>query len=179
MGKNTKILVISVNFKKAYPIMKSLHNSKYFVIGAHYRNSPNNFSRYLNKQYRIHNPYHNPEKYIEDVMKIVRIEDVKMIVPVGFIDVVTLSRYKHMFNDIILPLPDHNLILEVSRKDRLIKLSELIGVKYPKTIYYAKRDAEDYGIREKLIDEESIEFPAVIKGISDASRPVYVFSERE
>ena len=96
---------------------------------------------------------------------------------VGFIDVITLSRHKHLFDrDIILPLPNYELILKVSNKSYLIKLSEIIGVKYPKTFYYFRDTAGDFRSKE-LFEEESIELPVVIKGVSDASKPAYVFSE--
>ena len=53
-----------------------------------------------------------------------------MIIPIGFIDTLLLSKYKQKFpSNIIIPIPEFETITYVSRKDNLVKLCERIGIK--------------------------------------------------
>ena len=90
-----KVLVVSAGYKKSYPIIKELSRAKYNVVVATYSfRAPSFFSRYVKNRYYISNPHRNHETYFDDVLKIIRKEKPSIVIPVGFMDVFILSKYK-------------------------------------------------------------------------------------
>ncbi|HDO20178.1 MAG TPA: ATP-grasp domain-containing protein [Candidatus Bathyarchaeota archaeon] len=169
MNNKKYILVVSANFRKAYPIIKSVAKMKFKVIAAFYNWRSPIFSRYVNKRHIIANPYTDKYKYICQILSIVHLYKPVMIIPVGFIDNIILARYKSLIpDDTIIPIPEYNTIIAASDKFKLIELCERIGVKCPKTL----RPTEN--TLGKIL--EKIGLPLVVKGTSDASSPQYAFT---
>lgn len=160
MNNSKYILVVSANFRKAYPILKSISKMGFKNIAAFYKWRSPVFSRYVNKRYFITNPYLNERKYIIDIISIISRDRPLMVIPVGFIDNVLLAKYKQLLPpDIILPIPSYETIIQVSRKDLVPKLCKQLGIKYPKIYVF----------------EKGIDTPLVIKEVTDSSKPEYVF----
>ncbi len=169
MNNKNHILVVSANFRKAYPIIKSVAKMKFKVIAAFYDWRSPIFSRYVSKRHVIANPYKNEREYISHVLSIVHLYKPEMIIPVGFIDNLILAKYKGLIpDDTIIPIPEYSAIIAASDKSRLIDLCKKIGVKCPKTLR----------LTESTLNEilEEIGLPLVVKGISDASSPQYAFT---
>lgn len=163
MGKGS-ILVVSSNFRKAYPIVKSISRMGFRTIIAFYTWRSTIFSKYANRRYQIPNPYLDERQYIANILLIISREKPLMIIPVGFIDNVVLSKYKRYIpSDVVLPVPEYNKLVKVSRKDLLAQLCKDLGIKYPKT----------------LSSKEDVEMPVVIKGVLDSSKPDYAFFKEE
>ena len=163
------VLVLSANFKKAYPIIASLNKAGLRVIGGFYRlPHPNMASRHLSKLYTLTNPYKNEKLYIRNVIEIIKKSKPKIIIPVGFIDNITLAKYRDLLEPLVLlPIPNYEIIKRVSDKTYLIKIAKEVGLKYPKTIIV--NDKTD-------IEKLPIKYPVVIKGFSDASHPEFAIS---
>ncbi|MCD6483695.1 MAG: HAD-IA family hydrolase [Candidatus Odinarchaeota archaeon] len=163
-----KILIVTADFKKAYPIIKSVAKSGYKPIIVFHRIwSWPIFSRYASKRYRIANPYKNEKKYAFQVLKVAEKENVDMIIPVGYIDNVVLAKYRNIFRNFTIPISSYDAILKVSNKAELGKVLSKIGIKYPNTTTLSQENK----------DIEKLNFPLVVKGIWDASTPEYVFNE--
>ena len=114
------ILIVSANFKKAYPIIRSVNKLGYRTIGGFYAWRSPVFSRYLNKRYKISNPYIDSIAYVKQLLHIIKKEGPIMIIPVGFIDNLILSKYKYVFpKKIIIPVPDFSSFKIVSNKAKL------------------------------------------------------------
>ncbi len=157
-----KILVVTANYKKAYPVIKAISETNNSAIIAFYHFfSSSIFSKYVHKRYVIANPYRNERKYISNLLKIIHNEDISMIIPVGFIDNITIARYRHLFKGVIIPIPEYEKILEVSNKLTLGRMLKKLGIKYPETSRYVRNRLE-------------VDYPVVLKGLSDASKPVYI-----
>ena len=158
------ILIVSSNFRKAYPIVKSISKMGFRTITAFYTWRSTIFSKYVNKRYYIPNPYLNEKSYIANILLIINHEKPLMIIPVGFIDNIILSKYRcHIPSDVVLPIPEYSKLIEVSRKDLLAQLCKDLGIKYPKI----------------LSSNEAAKVPVVIKGIFDSSKPDYAFFKEE
>jgi len=85
MNNGKYVLVIPANFRKAYPILKSIYKIGFKNIAAFYKWRSPVFSRYVNKRYFIADPYLNERRYIVDVTSIINRDHPIMIIPVGFI----------------------------------------------------------------------------------------------
>jgi len=160
MNTGNTVLVLSANFKKAYPVIRSLAKIGLKVITAFYLWRSPVFSRYVWRRYLIPNPYLDRKGYISNVMYIIEKHKPSLTIPVGYIDVVTLAKYKRTLAEkTILPIPDYDVIINVSRKDKIVNLCKKLGIKYPR-IYQSYMD---------------VNLPAVFKGVYDASKPQYIF----
>ena len=165
-----KILVASADFKKAYPIIKSVARAGYKpIVVFHNIWSWPKFSRYVRKRYKVANPYKNERKYAIQVAHVAHKENVAMIIPVGFIDNVVLAKYRRFLKDFILPIPSYENIKNVSDKSKLGRMATKIGIKYPQTVSISS------------FNEVKTDFslPLVVKGASDASVPSYLFDKRQ
>jgi beta-phosphoglucomutase-like phosphatase (HAD superfamily) len=140
---------------------------KYLTIGAfHVWRSPL-FSRYLDRRYKIANPYENEQAYITHIRQLMDQYD-PIVVPVGFIDALVLSNHrKSLGKKGLLLAPNHVAIKKAADKATLKQLCHATGVKYPSTEKLDKRSwkktAKELGL------------PLVVKGTSDAASPQYVF----
>ncbi len=169
-GKST-VLIVSANQKKAYPIIRSLKKMKYFTIGAFYAWRSPVFSRYLNRRYHISNPYEKENAYLNQI-KLLMEKYNPIVVPVGFIDAMILTNHrKSLGKKGIILAPNHTAIKKAANKATLKELCQTTGVHYPKTERISKRSWK------KALT--TLGFPLVVKGISDAARPQYVFHASE
>lgn len=165
-------IVISANFKKAYPIIMSLFKRRFYIIGLFYLWRSPLFSKYLNKKIMIPNPYLDEKGYILNLKLNIKKYNPKIVIPVGFIDNIVISKYRNFLpKDVIIPVPELSILSDTSNKLSLVKYSKIVGFKYPETLVssqYSPEEALDY-----------IGLPMVIKGISDASNPKYFFTEEQ
>jgi len=167
-----KVLVTSIGYRKAYPVVKSLKHRGAYVIGTlTTKDFPNiAFSRFIDKVYKISDPRLNVYKYILDIKRIVVHEGVKLIVPIGFIDFFSLSKfYEELSRYTIVPVPPFEILRAVSDKYKLKDLTKRIGIKYPKTVLYPRADFKSI--------LEQIGLPVVVKFRGDFSRPTIVFDK--
>ena len=152
-----KILITTANYRKAYPILKSVSRMGFKVIATFHTWRSPVFSRYVAKRYFVSNPYFYEKKYIAEIVSIVNKEKPLMIIPVGYIDTVLISKHRHLLpRDVIIPIPDYETLIRVSRKDLVIELCDKLGIKYPRTYTTPK-------------------MPVVVKSIYDSSKPKYFF----
>ena len=161
MVNNVKqgILVVTANYRKAYPILKSVSKMGLKTIALFHTWRSPVFSKYVSKRYFVANPYSDEKKYIAELISIVNKEEPLMIIPVGYIDTILISKYRKLLpRNVIIPVPDYETLIKVSRKDLIIKLCDRLGIRYPQT----------YVVPE-------ISMPAVVKSVYDSSKPKYVF----
>lgn len=163
-----RILIVSANFKKAYPVIRSISKMGHLpiIVFYHWLSSPI-FSKYVYKRYLVANPYTNEKEYAYQIALIAKKESIDMIIPIGFIDNVILAKYRHLFGDIIIPIPSYESIMTVSNKSKLSELLSKIGIDYPETSIF----------KDFISKKSDIKYPIVVKGISDASAPIYALNE--
>jgi len=156
------VIVVSANFKKAYPIIRSLSIRGLNVIGAFYYWRSNAFSKFLYKRFKISNPYMCPQKYLLELISLTKLFKPRVIIPVGFIDTLVISKYREHFpENVMIPIPAYEAIVKVSNKLELPKLCVKLKIKCPKTVKASSKDI--------------VFIPGVVKGVSDASSPKYFF----
>lgn len=123
------VIVVSANFKKAYPIIKSLKKRGFYVIGLFYLWRSPIFSRYLNKRIMIPNPYLDENGYIISLSLSVKKYSPKIVIPVGFIDSILLSKYRGLLpKNVIIPVPEIDALSNASNKLSLVKYSRIMGL---------------------------------------------------
>ncbi|MHA1835059.1 MAG: HAD hydrolase-like protein, partial [Candidatus Baldrarchaeia archaeon] len=127
------------------------------------------FSKYVDKIVRIATPAEEKE-YVKSIIAAIRRFDIDLIIPVGFIDFILLSKYKKYIEKYaILPIEKYEKLSAISNKWFLRKIASDIGARYPKSLVVKNKIMPDI---KNFIEE--IGFPVVIKGIGDASKPKFV-----
>ena len=165
--KDDIVFIVSANFKKAYPIIRSLHNLGFKIVALFYSYRSPVFSRFISMKFKLPNPYTDPRGYVVNVIDLVRKIEPRIVLPVGFIDNLLLSKYKDVISKYaFVPVPSYDSLIFVSNKLRTQALCDRLGIKYPKTI------------KAPSITTIKLSTPIVIKGLSDSSKPKYIFSEK-
>ncbi|NPA71108.1 MAG: hypothetical protein GXO26_09910, partial [Crenarchaeota archaeon] len=161
--------VLSADYKKAYPVLRSLKKHDYTII-AIFRNWRSYvFSRFIDRRLRV-SGVRSP-KDMMTLLKYLREKyNVDIVIPISFEDFLYISE-----------IEDHPLktvkvrgVRYASDKFKLGELCSKLGVLYPKTLL-TKVENLDTCVR---VIESEIGYPAVIKGRGDAARPTYV-SDRD
>jgi predicted ATP-grasp superfamily ATP-dependent carboligase/phosphoglycolate phosphatase-like HAD superfamily hydrolase len=169
-GKTTA-LIVSANQRKAYPIIKSLKQMKYTTIGAFYLWRSPVFSRYLDHRYHIANPYEHEKAFLTQIGQLMDQYN-PVVIPVGFIDALLLTRYrKSVSKKGVILGSDHADIKNAANKTTLNRLSQATGVLYPATEQITKRSWK--------VVLKNLGLPLVVKGKSDAAHPQYAFHASE
>ena len=122
------VLIMSANFRKAYPVAKSMKKAGYRVIGAFYAKRSSFFSRHFDKRYMVTPPHIDAKKYIKQVQFLANKYNA-MIFPISFRDF-KFTRYL----DGKVPDIDPLAFDAVSDKLYLEEICKEAGVRYPMTI---------------------------------------------
>ena len=168
----SNILVVRASYKKAYPIVESLRKAGYsVVVGIDSSRVELRFSLFPNKLAPIVNPYVSERLYVTSVLSSVKKYGVDIIIPVGFIDFLLLSKYKDVLEKYaVVPVEDYEKVRALSDKWYVKSLAESVGVNYPKTIFL-KGSIEKSSVMAFM---DNVGFPLVIKGLGDNSTPRFV-----
>jgi phosphoglycolate phosphatase-like HAD superfamily hydrolase/biotin carboxylase len=168
------VLVVRASYRKAYPIIESLKRAGYEIIaGIDTMLSEALFSIFPDKIVWITNPYRSEKLYIASVISAIKENHVDIVVPVGFIDFLLLSKYKDILERYaVIPVDSFEKIVSLSNKWYAGRLAESIGVNYPRTLFL--KESVDLTSVKAFVNE--VGFPLVIKGLGDGSRPRFVSS---
>jgi len=92
------VLVVRASYRKTYPIMESLKKAGYRVIaGIDTMMSEALFSIFADKFVWIVNPYKSEKLYVASIIGAVKENNVDIVVSVGFIDFLLLSKYRDVY----------------------------------------------------------------------------------
>jgi len=163
------VLVVRASYRKAYPVMESLKRAGYRVIaGMDAMMSEALFSIFADEFVWVVNPYKSEKLYVASIIGAIKENSVDIVVPVGFIDFLLLSKYKDVLERYaVIPVDNFEKIVNLSNKWYISGLAESVEVNYPRTLFL-KGDVDDASIRAFL---DEVGLPLVVKGFGDDSRP--------
>ena len=133
-------------------------------------------SKYLNKIYIINSPTIAPEKFKNDLLKIVSSNKYDSILPFGVVSTISIARIKNELSEYTnIGIADYNIIELIHNKEKLQLLLNDNGFKVPKVYEY--ESIED-------LKNIQIKFPVVIKirkgcGVDKGVRYAENFEELE
>ena len=96
------------------------------------------FSKYVKANYVYHCPHKHEEKFINDLIEIIKKNKPKderpYILMPSFNETQIIARHEHRFNNLIqLAVPDNAAILKINTKDSFAKIAKEYDVSSPKT----------------------------------------------
>jgi len=166
------VLIVRASYKKAYPIVESLKRAGYKVtVGMDSIRNEVRFSIFPDKVVPIVNPYRSEKLYIASILNAIKENHVDIVVPVGFIDFLLLSKHKEILEKYaIIPVDTFEKITTLSDKRAISELAKSVEINYPKTL--PLRMNVDLSSIKTFLDEAG--FPLVVKGLGDDSRPKFI-----
>lgn len=153
---NPNILVLDANQRSALAATRSLgrRGIKVFTCDETEQSLAGN-SRYSTKYIKIPSAANRPDEFLVALRSIIETYDIGMILPMTDITCPIILEKKHLFNDILLPLPSYDQYRQVTTKTNLFKYAHDLGIHMPKTFYINNyNDLESIG---------NANFPLVIK----------------
>lgn len=174
-----KAFIVSCNYRKAYPIIESLKKLGFTTVAGIYAGtdiySTEALSRYVDTIIRVEKPQSSEKSYISSVIKVVKEYDIDIIIPIGFEDFMTLSKYRDIIGRYtVIPVDNYEKMQYVSNKWTLQNLADRIGIAYPRT--FLLDDVANVSAITDFIN--MVGLPLVVKGLGDASKPVLVGNHR-
>ncbi|NCP83713.1 MAG: hypothetical protein GW809_08885 [Bacteroidetes bacterium] len=170
-----KIIILDADHKNALAIIRHLGKTQEYQIDVVSFNnvSIGFFSKYAKKKYCISNPKKEPEKYIKELIDILKAEKYLTVIPVSYISFQLCSKEQERIKEYShIQIVDFEQIKIASSKIETYALAEQIGVPYPKVqnIYHL----ED-------INQINQTFPCVIKAPIELGKNYveYVYSQEE
>ncbi len=161
--------VLSADYKKAYPVIRSLKKQDYTII-AIFRNWRSYvFSRFIDRRLRV-SSIKSPRDMMILLTYLKEKYNVDILIPISFEDFLYISEIERP------PLKTVNIrdVGEVSDKFKLSEICSKLGVSYPRTSLIKVDNVHNC---VKVI-ESDIGYPVVVKGRGDAARPTYA-SDRD
>lgn len=166
-----RILVLDCDHKNALAIIRHLGRTKQYVIdGASYHKASIGFySRYLEKKHLIARPKREPEKYINDLLHLVKTGNYDVLLPVSYISYqLCAHNAKAISKHVHLTLPGVEQIELASSKSKTYQLAEEIGLPYP-AVYNVNSEQDLVGLE--------VNFPCVIKAPFEAGKNIVEYAK--
>jgi len=152
-----KILVLDGDHKNALAIVRHLGKTDRYVIdvASAYRYSISFFSKYVSRRFVVTNPHKNPEKYIDDIISILRNDNYLTLIPVSYISFRLCSlNSERIRNHTYLTITSPEQIETATNKIKTYRLAAKIGVPHPEITELKSLDE---------IEKIETEYPCVIK----------------
>jgi len=165
------VAVLSANYRKAYPVVRSLAKHGYAVLAIFHEWRSYVLSRYV--KHRLRTRLASVADY-EKLLRALKRFSIENIFPISYTDYESIGK---LIPEIDVKLPFRGRADELADKYLLQEVCKKLGLKYPKTLLVTPQDSDIELIVSKIISD--IGLPLVVKGRGDASRPVYVTTRDE
>ena len=173
MGIN--VLLTDGHYKHTYAILRALVSRKLKVgILFNKRASLSYYSRLVSKRFLVDsNIYKDESIYINEIIRILKENQVRVLLPIGNVSNNIVSKYKSKLNKYTsIPVVDYESMQIAQYKNKTFKFADSIGIPIPKTFEVNPNDN-----LEKIVEE--ISYPCVIKKVNPQESGVIYCNHRK
>lgn len=172
MNTEGKVFLTDANYKHTLAAIRSLGNKGLKVdVGSIYRTPLGAFSKYTNQCVTYPNAKRFPKRFLDFILKIAKRNKYDVIIPVGYISNVTLSKFKDKMEKLVkIPVANYEQLRIAAHKDKTITLAKKLGIPIPDSILMKEIDS---------CSVKNLKYPLVLKGITESGRIRYVSSPKE
>ncbi len=165
------VAVLSANYRKAYPVIKSLARHGYTILAVFHDWRSYALSRYIKLRLRTRvSTVTDYDKLLRALQRL----SISHVFPISYTDYENIGK---LVPEINIKIPFRGKADELADKYLLQEVCRQLGLKYPRTLLVVPQDADLETLADKIVRDAGL--PLVIKGRSDASRPVYVTTRDE
>lgn len=148
-----RVFVTDASYKHSLAAVRSLGKKDLEIIaGSHHRFAQAFFSRYCRYGIRYPHP-DDEEKFIGFMLEFVKVNRIKVLLPIGYTTTLIISKYKNKFEKYTrLPVADYDAVTIAGNKDKTIDFARTIGIALPR-IYSGADDIKEYPVVVKANKE--------------------------
>lgn len=175
LNKKHKVLVLDGDHKNALAIVRHLGRTKLYEIdvASSFKASVAFYSKYTHEKFVVANPHRDPEKYINDIIEIIKQTCYLTVIPVSYISFQLFAGNKEKiirYSHFVVASPEQIDI--ASSKIKTYRLAEKTGIPYPKIIEFDHVDD---------VENAEMSYPCVIKAPLEVGKNLvdYAHSKKE
>lgn len=168
-----RILILDGGHKNALAIVRHLGVTGHYEIdvAAHKKLSISLFSKYVFQKHLVSNPRKDPDKYVEEIIGIIKQKNYLTLMPVSYISFALCSKNKERISKYThLTIASFNQINIASSKIATYHLAEKIGVPYPNILKLS---------RVEEIEHIEFTYPCVIKAPVEVGKNVVEYAHNK
>jgi len=152
------ILVTDANQRAALAVIRSLGKKGFTVFGVdEYKTTIGGKSKYCSNYFRITSPIEDPQKFIEELSRIVKNNSIGFLIPITDIANELILINKDRFSKFcVVPTDNYKLYEQISDKFNLLQVAQKLQIPIPDSIFINNKN-EVFRLENKL------QFPLVIK----------------
>jgi predicted ATP-grasp superfamily ATP-dependent carboligase len=152
------VLVTDAEQRAALAVVRSLGRAGHIVyVCSRSGKSLAGASRYANAEYHVADPLGEPERFTDDVRRIVADTHCDTIIPITEAALLALLPARQTFGDVLIPFADAGVFQRISDKSAVLQAAQRVGIAIP-----AQHKVENQTDCEKL-DLDRLEYPLVVK----------------
>jgi len=127
------------------------------AVASHKKDAMSFHSRYCKQKHVYTNPSLNVEKFIEDIVNIVKKNNYEFLIPTNDVTLMAISSFRDRIEKYVdIPIPNHETLEICDDKSKSIEMARKLGIPHPKTFF-----VESVSDIDRIVEE--FEFPIVIK----------------
>jgi predicted ATP-grasp superfamily ATP-dependent carboligase len=116
-------------------------------------------------------PKRFPQRFLDFILKISKRNKYEMIMPVGYVSTVTLSKFKDIVERFVkVPVANYAQLHVAARKDETITLAKKISIPIPDSKLIRKTN---------FAQAEFLKYPCVLKGLTESGQVFYASNPKE
>jgi predicted ATP-grasp superfamily ATP-dependent carboligase len=168
-----RILILDGDHKNALAIVRHLGKTGQYQIDvvSYSKASIAFFSKFSNKKFIISNPKKDPEKYINDLLILLKQTSYLAVLPVSYISYQICAEIKDKILEYThITIASAKLINLASSKIETYQLADKLGIPYPATILINKLDE---------IEHIETTYPCVIKAPFEAGKNIVDYAQNK
>ena len=174
MSTKRKVLITNADYRTGIAVIRTIGRKGIEVVSAsHIARAEGFYSKYCKRKALYTNPDVDLNKFIEDVIDLLKKETIDVVLPVGANTSIPFSYYKNeLQNYTRVPVADYDTIVKAHDKSITTRIAAECGVPIPKTFYPENTET----VRELV---NKLSFPVVIKARKGTGIFKFVYSEEE
>ena len=156
------VLLTDGHYKHTHAIVRALDKKKLSIgVLFHRKLALSFFSKYVTKRYIVNRYIYDDESiYLNEILKILKNNNIKVLLPIGNISCSLVSKYKNEIKKYTnVPIVDYNKMIIAQNKRKTFKFAKEINIPIPLTYHPDSLD-------EVKTIKEKINFPIVIKKVN-------------
>lgn len=151
------VLILDANQRSALATTRSLGKHDISITTAdHTHSALAGSSRYSSAYFQYPDPSFQQNNFIDFISKLIKSQDIEMILPMTELTTTLLMENRHKFSNIVLPFPSLETLNSVSDKCILMQTANKLDIPFPKTWY------ED-DPNKLSVPLETLQYPIVLK----------------
>ncbi len=147
-----RVLILDAHVRQALPFLRSIKRAGHRVsVACPYKICPGYFSRYADTRYLVPECHTAPERFAEEILKLLRVHEHHVTLPFGHHTMLWCVKHKRELEQYTsVPVADEEVFLRAFDKGRTMRFCMDQGIPCPVTYFPEEEDLESILARTRL-----------------------------